>query len=177
MAETVFLGDEIVNGFLGGHGGHNLVDARHSGIGEEHRLHVGVGDAHVFHAVFLLVLAGQLMFFDHLVDIVLTVGAGHDAVLPVRVGVGRVHALRIDVELFLLVLHQPAVILETVEILHNLEIDFQGVFVGADGKVYFGLGDVQQAIGIAFALLTGLFGIQHVVRTGSQLFNNFFGRT
>ena len=166
VAEAVFLGNEVIDRLLGGHRRHDFVDAGHGGVGEEDRLHVGVGDTHVFHAVLLLVLTGQLVFLDDFVDVVLAVGAGHDAVLPFRVGGSRVHALGVDVELLLLVLHQPAVILEAVVVFHHLEIHLEGVFVGADGQVDFGLGDVQQAVRVALALLAGLFGVQHVIRTG-----------
>ena len=172
MAEAVFLGDEVIDGLLGGDTGHNLVDAGDGGIGEEDGLHVGVGDADVLHAVLFLVLAGELVFLDDLVHVVLAVGAGHDAVLPLGVLVLGVHALGVDVEFLLFILHQPAEILEHVVVLHHLEVHFGRVLVGAFGEVDFSLGDVQQAVGVALALHAGLFGVQHVVRTRSQFLND-----
>ena len=143
VAEAVFLGNEVVDGLLGGDAGHDLVDAGDGGIGEEDRLHVGVGDADVFHAVLFLVLAGELVFLDDLVDIVLAVGAGHDAILPLGVLVLGVHALGVDVEFLLFILHQPAEVLEQVVVFDDLEVHFGRVLVGAFGEVDLSLGDVQ----------------------------------
>ena len=165
VAEAVFLGDEVIDGLLGGDTSHNLVDAGDGGIGEEDGLHIGVGDADVFHAVLFLVLAGELVFLDDLVDVVLAVGAGDDAVLPFGVGGGGVHALGVDVEFLFLILDQPAEVFEQVVVLHHLEIDFGRVFVGAFGEVDFSLGDVKQAVGVALAFNAGFFGIQYVVGT------------
>ncbi len=165
MAEAVFLSDEVVDGFLGGDAGHNLVNAGDGGVGEENGLDVGVGDADVLHAVLFLVLTGELMFLDDLVDVVLAVGAGDDAILPFGVLVLGVHALGVDVEFLLLILDQPAEVFEQVVVLHHLEIDFGRVFVGALGKVDFSLGDMEEAVGVALAFNAGFFGIQYVVRT------------
>ena len=165
VAEAVFLGDEVVDGFLGGDASHNLVDAGDGGIGEEDGLHVGIGDADVFHAVLLLVLTGELVFFDDLVHVVLAVGAGHDAILPFGVGILGVHALGVDVEFLLFVLDQPAEVFEQVVVLDHLEVHFGRVLVGAFGQVDFSLGHVQQAVGVALAFNAGFFGIQYVVGT------------
>ena len=165
VAEAVFLGDEVIDRLLGGDTSHNFVDACDGGIGEEDGLHIGVGDADVFHAVLFLVLAGELVFLDDLVDVVLAVGAGDDAVLPFGVGGGGVHALGVDVEFLFFILDQPAEVFEQVVVLHHLEIDFGRVFVGAFGEVDFSLGDVEQAVGVALAFNAGFFGIQYVVGT------------
>ena len=172
VAEAVFLGDEVIDGLLGGDAGHDLVDAGDGGIGEEDGLHVGVGDADVFHAVLFLVLAGEFVFLDDLVDIVLAVGAGHDAVLPLGVLVFGVHALGVDVEFLLLILHQPAEVLEQVVVLDDLEVHFGRVLVGAFGEVDLSLGDMQQAVGVALAFHAGLFAVQYVVGTRSQFLDD-----
>ena len=172
VAEAVFLGYEIVEGLLCGDAGHDFIDALHGGVGEEHGFHVGVGDTHVFHTVFFLILAGKLVFLDDFVHVVFAGGAGHDTVLPFL----EVHALGIDVELFFLVLHQPAVVLELVVVVHHLQIHFGRMFVGALGQVNFGLGYMKQAVGIAFAFLTGFFRVKHVVGTARQFFYNVNGR-
>ncbi len=172
VAEAVFLGDEVIDGFLGGDGGDDFVDAGHGGVGEEHRLNVGVGDADVLHAVLFLVLAGELVFLDDLVDVVLAVGAGHDAVLPLGVLVLGVHALGIDVEFLLLILHQPAEVFELVVVLHHLEVHFGRVLVGAFGEVDLSLGDVQQAVGVALAFFASFLAVQYVVGTRSQFLDD-----
>ena len=166
VAEAVFLGDEVVFGsFVANDVVHDSVDFIHSGISEEHRLHIGIGDAHVFHTVFLFVFTGELMFLDDFVDIVLAVSAGHDTILPVGIGVCRVHALGIDIQFVFLIAFQPAVIFESVEVFHHLKIHFGRVLIGANGQVDLSLGDVQQAVWIAFGFLAGFFGVQHVVGT------------
>ena len=166
VAEAVFLGDEVVFGsFVTNDVVHDGVDFIHSGISEEHGFHVGIGDAHVFHTVFLFVFTSELMFLDDFVDIVLAVSAGHDTILPVGIGVCRVHALGIDIQFVFLIAFQPAVIFESVEVFHHLKIHFGRVLIGANGQVNLSLGDVQQAVWIAFGFLAGFFGVQHVVGT------------
>ena len=177
MAEAVFLGDEVIDGLLGGDLAHDGVDFGDGRVGEEHRLDVGVGEADVLHAVLFLVLTGQLVLLDDLVDIVFAVGAGHDAILPVGVGVGGVHALGVDVELFLLVLLDPSEILEAVEVLNDFQIGLEVAVLVAFGQVDFGLGHVEQAIGIAFAFFACLFGVQHVVRTGGEFLDDVHAGT
>ena len=176
VPKAIFLGDEVIDGFLGGDAGNDLVDAGHGGVGEENGFHVGIGYTHVFHAVFLFVLAGELVFLDDFVHVVLTVCAGHNAVLPFGVGIGGVHALGIYVELLLLVLDKPAKVFEQVVVLHHLEVDLGRMFVGAFGQVYLGFGNVKKAVGVALAFNASLFGIQHVVGTRSQFLDNVDGR-
>ena len=172
VAEAVFLGDEVVDGLLGGDLAHDGVDFSDGRVGEEHRLNVGVGEADVLHAVLFLVLAGQLVLLDDLVDVVLAVGAGHDAILPVGVGIGGVHALGIDVKLFLLVLLNPTEILEAVEVLNDFQIGLEVAVLVAFGQVDFGLGHVEQAVRIALAFLAGFFGVQHVVGTRGEFLDD-----
>ena len=166
MAEAVFLGDEVVFGSFVAHDVvHDSVDFIYCGISEENGFHIGIGDAHVFHTVFLFVLTGELMFLDDFVDIVFAVSASHDTILPVGVGVFRVHALSVDIQFVFLIAFQPTIIFEGVEVFHHLKIYFGRMLVGANGQVNLGLGDMQQAVRIAFGFLAGFFRIQHVVGT------------
>ena len=102
---------------------------------------------------------------DDFVDIVFAVSTSHDTILPVGIGVCRVHALGIDIQFVFLIAFQPAVIFESVEVFHHLKIHFGRVLIGANGQVNLSLGDVQQAVWIAFGFLAGFFGVQHVVGT------------
>ena len=165
VAEAVFLGDEVVDGLLGGDAGNDLIDTCHRGVSEENGLHVGIGDADVFHAVLFLILAGELVFLNDLVDIVLAVGAGHDAILPLGVGILGVHALGVDVEFFLFILDQPAEVFKHIVVLHHLEVHFGRMLVSAFGQVDFSLGHMEQAVGVALAFHAGFFRIQYVVGT------------
>ncbi len=165
MAEAVFLGDEVVDGLLGGDAGNDLINTCNRGVSEENGLHIGVGDADVLHAVLFLILAGKLVFLDDLVHIVLAIGAGHDAVLPLGVGILGVHALGVDVEFFLFILDQPAEVFEHIVVLHHLEIHFGRMLVSAFGQVDFSLGHMEQAVGVALAFHAGFFRIQYVVWT------------
>ena len=177
MAEAVFLGDEVIDGLLGGDLAHDGVDFGDGRVGKEHRLHIGVGEADVLHAVFLFVLAGQFVLLDDFVHIVFAVGAGHDAILPVGVGVGGVHALGIDVELFLFILLDPSEVFETIEVLNDFQIGFEVAVLVAFGQVDFGLGHVEQAVGVAFTFLAGFFGVQNVVRAGGQFLDDVHAGT
>ena len=49
------------------------------------------------------------------------------------------------------------------------------MLVGAFGEVDFSLGDVQQAVGVALAFDAGFFGIQYVVGTRGQFFDDVDG--
>ena len=93
------------------------------------------------------------------------------------VGVGGVHALGIDVEFFLLVLLDPSEVLETVEVLNDFQIGFEVAVLVAFGQVDFGLGHVEQAVGVALTFLAGFFGVQHVVRTGGEFLDDVHAGT
>ena len=142
------------------------------GVGEEYRLDVGVVDAHVFHAVFLLVATGNLVFLDDARHVVVDISPHDQSVLGVTV-----HRLGIDVVVLFVVLYQPPFLLEHVEVVYCLVVHFGTVFVGTGSKIDFGLDDVVERFLISLGLLSSLFGIQHIVRTRSHLFDKFFRRT
>ena len=131
----------------------------------------------MLHAVLFLVLTGQLVLLNDLVDIVFAVGAGHDAILPVGIGVGGVHALSVDVELFLLVLLDPSEVLEAIEVFNDFQVGLEVAVLVAFGQVDFGLGHVEQAVGVALAFLACLFGVQHVVGAGGEFLDDVHAGT
>ena len=157
VAEAVG-GGEVVFRLAGGHGAYHFFECLVVGEGEEHRLDVGVVDADVLHAVFFLVAAGKLVLFDAAFHIVVNERCYHDAVLC-----AAVHGLGVDVVVFLLVLHQPAVAAECGEVLHGFVVDLGGVFVGTRGEVYFRLYDMVKRFGVAFGFCAGFFAVEHVV--------------
>ncbi len=125
----------------------------------------------MFHAVFLLVAAGKLMLFDAAFHIVVHPGGNHETVLR-----AAVHCLRVDVILLLVVLHEPAVLLELVEILHGLFVDFGVMLVKPGFEIDFRLDDMIEGFGVALSLFAGLFGIEHVVGTRNYLFHHLLRR-
>ena len=171
MAEAVGS-DEVIFGLAGRDGLDYLVEVAVVGEGEEHRLDVGVLYAHVFHAVFLLVAAGELVLLDDAVHVVVDVGGHDNAVLG-----AAVHGLRVYIIMFLVVLYEPAFVLEGLEVLDCLVVDLGVVLVGAVHKVNLGLYDMVERAGIAFGLGTGFLGVEHVVGARCHLFDKLAGRT
>ena len=118
VTEAVFLGHKIINRLFSYFLGHDFIDFLLGRIGEEHRLHIGIGNADVNHAVFFLVLAGQLVLLDDVVEVVIDMAAGHQAILG-----AAVHRLGVHVNLFLRILHQPAVLLEIVVVFNHFVVN------------------------------------------------------
>ena len=108
------------------------------GVGEEHRLHVGALDVHMYHTVFLLLRAGQLVFLNLAVDIIHEIGSHGKTVLRFAV-----HRLGIDVVVLLVVLHEPAFLFPEFEVLNRLVIHLLVVLVGNRVEIYLGLDDVK----------------------------------
>ncbi len=98
------------------------------------------------------------MFFDASLHVVGYVGGDNYAILC-----AAVHGLGVYVVMFGVVLEEPSVLLEGIEVFDGLTVDFWIVFVGARFKVYFGFDDVIERTGVALSFLTGFFGVEHVV--------------
>ena len=81
MSEAVYGGNEIVLRLCCGIAHDEFVEHGVVGIGEEHRFNVRVIHADVFHAVFLLIAASQLVLLDNAVHVVLHVGSYDQSVL------------------------------------------------------------------------------------------------
>ena len=107
--------------------------------GEEHGLDVRALNPDMDHAVILLVLAGELVLLDTPLDIVLRVGAKHEAVLG-----AAAHGLGIDVVARLLVPYEPSPLLPEAEVLHRPVIDLGRVLVRHRIEIDFRLGDMKQ---------------------------------
>ncbi len=74
------------------------------------------------------------MLLDALVHIVVDIGCEHDAVLC-----PSIHRLRIYVIMLAVVLHEPSLLLERLEILYGAVIDAGVMLVDIRGEVDFGL--------------------------------------
>ena len=140
MAEAVDGCDEVVLR-LGGRIAHDeLVEHGIVGIGKEHRFDVGIVHTYMFHAVFLLVTTCQLVLLDVALLIVVGMGAHYQTVLRLAL-----HGLCIYIIMFLRILHQPALVLELLEVLGGLLIDAGIVLRSTYGEVDFRFDDVISA--------------------------------
>ncbi len=171
MAETVF-GGEVILGLSGSDLADNVLESLVVGEGEEHRFDVGIVYAHMLHAVLFLVASGELVFFDTAFHIVIDVGGHHYAVLR-----AAVHCLGVDIVVFLLVLHQPAVFAECGEIGHGTVVDLGSVLVGARSEIDLGLDDVVERTGVAFGLCSCFFAVEYIVGPRSHFGDDFTRRT
>ena len=171
VAEAV-VGNEVVLGLAGGNVADDLLELLVVGESEEHRLDVGVVATHVFHAVFLLVAAGELMLFDSAFHIIVHPSGHYEAILG-----ASVHCLGVDIVVLLVVLNEPAVFLELLEVLHSFVVDFGVVLVETGFKVDFGLDDMIKRFGVALGFLACLFRVEHVVGTRHYLFDHLLRRT
>ena len=106
----------------------------------------------MLHAVFLFVATGQLMLFDATCHIVVCMGADYKTVLRLSI-----HRLCIDVVVLLLILHQPTLVLELLEVLSCLLIHLWVVLRSAYGKVDFGFDDVIQTFLVVASFSASLF--------------------
>ena len=126
----------------------------------------------MYHAVLFLVLACKFVFLYHSVDVVFHMGAYNKTVQRLAV-----HCLRIDVVLFLVVLHEPAVLLELLEVLYGFAVDLRGVLVCPGREINLGAGDMIQRHLIVAGLFACLIGTKHVIWPALNLFGYVFGRS
>ena len=117
----------------------------------------------MLHAVLFLVLAGEFVLLNHAVQIVVDVSCHHNAVLS-----AAVHGLGIDVIVLLGILHEPALLLEHIEVFNSLGIDFSIVFVGNRVEIDFRFDDVIQRHLIAQRFVESLLRVEHIVGARSH---------
>ena len=135
---------------------------------EEYGLYVGILDAHVNHAVILLVLAGELVLLDNAVCVVVRMGAEDNSVLG-----AFAHGLGVHIILFLVFTYKPAALLPELEVLYGLVIGALFVFTCDGSEVNFRFGNVQEAFfSCHFA---GFLRIEHIVRGCRNLGNKVLG--
>ena len=104
---------------------------------EEYRFNVGIVDSNMLHAILFFIASGKLMLFYALVHVVINVGSNNNTVLG-----ASLHCLGIYIIMLLIVLNEPSVILESIEIFHSLVIHFRRVLIFAGFEVDFRLYDV-----------------------------------
>ena len=145
MSETIAGSDKVVHWLSGSIMSDNSIQSSIVRICKEYRFDIGIVHANMLHAVFFLIAAGQFMLFDDTVHIVGNISANYQTILRLSI-----HGLRIDVIVFFIVLHQPAFILEHLEIFSSFLINTFIMFVSAYRKIYFGLNDMIQGFLVSF---------------------------
>ena len=90
----------------------NLIEHRIIRISKENRFDVCIADTNVLHAVLFLITAGKLMLLDDTRHIIIYVCTHNKTILCLAI-----HGLCIDIILFFIILLQPAVLLELLEVL------------------------------------------------------------
>ena len=85
------------------------------------------------------------MLLDYTIEIIIHIGSHHNTILC-----AAVHSLRIDVVVFLSILHKPSLVLEVMELFHSFFINCGIVFVEHRIKVNLRLDDVIKRHIVAF---------------------------
>ena len=110
------------------------------------------------------------MLLDDSVEVVVNVGTHHEAILGVAV-----HRLCIDVVLLLVVLHEPALLLEEGEVGGGLLVYTGVVLVGAYWEIDLRLDDMVERHLVALGLGTRLVGVEHIVWAALHLLYQSLG--
>ena len=134
MAETVVRSHKVINRLLCRVTGNDRIQHCIVGISEEYGLDVGIVHTDMLHAVFFLVAASKLMLLDNAVHVIGHVCAHHQTILRLTV-----HGLGIYVIVLLIVLHQPAFVLEHPEVLGRFPVHTFIVLVRTYRKSISGL--------------------------------------
>ena len=111
------------------------------------------------------------MLLDDAVHVVIHVCTYDKTVLRLSV-----HRLGIDVVVLVLVLHQPAFVLELLELACSFLIDTRVVFAGANREIDFRLDDVIERFLVITSLCTSLFRLKDIVRATLHLLHIFLRR-
>ena len=152
MAEAVNRSNEVVLWLSGCIAHDEFVEHCIVRIGKEYRFDVGIVHADMLHAVFLLVATCQLVLLDVALHVVIRMCTDNKTILRLAL-----HGLSVDVIVLLVVLHQPSIILELLEVFSSFLVDARVVLRGAYREVNLWLDDVIQTLFIVASLGTSLF--------------------
>ncbi len=165
--ETVGAG-EIVKRLFGPNPVEETIEHLVVAVGEEDRAGVGIGGGDVVGAIVFLVPAGELVLLDQVLLVFLDRGPGHEAGLDVSS-----HLLLIDIEAGLRFLDEDAPFDQFLEALGGLFVDFAVIVVELGREIDFGLGDVQERVGVFPDHLFRFFGGENVVGGSGHLGDEF----
>ena len=149
---------------------HELINRGIVLVGQEHRPGLGAERIDLPHAIVLLVGAGELVLADAVCVVIGHAGRSDKARLmviahdqPVEVVAGRA------------VLLQHPFRDHAVEVFLALGVDRRVVGIGASGQIDLGLGDVEEAPGLASGAFAGLVAVEHVIGGRGHL-GGFIGK-
>ena len=112
VTEAINRSDEIILRLCCSIAHQNLIEHRIIRISKEDRFDIGIADTNVLHTILFLVTAGKFMLLDDTRHIIIYICTHHKTILCLAI-----HGLCIDIILFFIILLQPAVLLELLEVL------------------------------------------------------------
>ena len=167
MHDAVVGGDVIQRRGLGD-AVEDALEFRVGAIGQQHRSRLRVQRIDLANAIVFLVGAGKLML-AHAVGVVVRDGRRAD-----KTGLHVVtHLQAIDVVARGCVADQNALLDQAREVFRALGVDRRRVGIGVLREIDLRLGDVQEAVGLAFGARPRLFGVQHIVGRGRHVGRTF----
>ena len=152
------LAHEVIFGSGLGRAVDDVLEDAVIGEWQEYRLDIGIVDLDVVHAISLFLTSCELMLLDAAGEVILNTGTYYKSVLR-----AAIHGLSIDVVAILVILYQPALVLELLEVLNGLVIDLGLMLACAGLEVDFGLNDVIQTHLIVASLGACLFTGENVI--------------
>ena len=141
-------------------------------ISEKYWFDIGIAYTHMLHTVFFLIAACQLMFLDDTRHIVVYIRTYNKTILSLAI-----HSLCIDIILFLIILFQPAILLELSEVLCSAFIHSWIVLRSSWFEIDFRFNNMIKALLVIACLGTCFLRIENIVRTRLNLLNEIFRRS
>ena len=172
MSETVTRSDKVIDGLFQSIFLDDNIQFIIIGISKEYGFDIRIVHTNMLHTVFLLVATGKFVFLNNTIHIIGNIRTADQSVLRLTV-----HCLRIDIIVFLAILHQPAFILKQLEILGRLAVNTFIMFVRTNREIYFRFNNMIKGFFITFRFCTCFCRIQYVVRTGRYLFHQILRGT
>ena len=169
MSEAIDRSYEIILRFGGSIALDEVVEHLIVGISKEHRFDVGIIYANMLHSVFLFISTCKLMLLNHAIHIVVDKSTYHQSILRFTI-----HGLCVDIILLLVILHEPSLVLELLEVLGSLLVHTRVVLAGAYREIDLRLDDVVQAHLVVASFSSCLFRVKNVVWARLDLFNKVF---
>ena len=140
-------------------------------ISQEDGFDICIRTTYVLHTVFFLISASQFMLFDDLIHIVFDVRTKDKTILCLAI-----HRLCIEIIIFLLILHQPTLLLEILKLLCSTFVNTWVVLARTYGEIDFRFNNMIQGLFVISCLCSCLFRTQNVVRSTFHLLNQRHGR-
>ena len=134
-------------------------------ISKEYRFHVGVAYTYMFHAILFLVTTSQLVLLDVTRKIIIDKSTDNKPILCLAI-----HRLGIYIVMLLVILHQPSLFLELLELLNCTLVNAWIILAGSRLEVDFRLDNMIQTLLIVACFCTCFFRVEYVIRTTCDRF-------